>query len=98
MSEAKNESSANGATSNDLLGVFAAVSEWRHTNGNLYHVLCIANEHTERPDQYPVTVVYQGDNGRIWSRPLSDWHRSMTPNAELRCAPSGASSEQGERP
>ncbi|MBU9200099.1 DUF1653 domain-containing protein [Burkholderia multivorans] len=53
-------------------------SEWRHQNGNRYTVLCIANEFTERPDKYPPTVVYQGLNGRIWSRPVSDWARSMT--------------------
>jgi hypothetical protein len=30
-------------------------------------------------DKYPVTVVYQGVvNGAVWTRPLSDWHRSMT--------------------
>ncbi len=54
-------------------------SLWRHTNGNVYTVLMIANEFTENPDKYPVTVVYQGANGRVWCRPLSDWHRSMTP-------------------
>lgn len=54
-------------------------SLWRHTNGNLYRALMMANIHTERPDQYPVTVVYEGvENGKIWSRPLSEWHRSMT--------------------
>lgn len=63
----------------ELLGV-TANSEWIHTNGNKYIVLCIANEHTERPNQYPVTVVYQGENLKIWSRPLTEWHRSMTPN------------------
>ena len=54
-------------------------SRWRHRNGNAYTVLMLANEHTDRPEKYPVTVVYQGDNGRVWSRPLSDWRRSMTP-------------------
>ncbi len=54
-------------------------SVWRHTNGNRYTVMCIANEFTERPEQYPQTVVYQGENGRIWSRPVSEWARSMTP-------------------
>ena len=53
-------------------------SVWRHTNGNRYTVVCIANENTERPESYPVTVVYRGDNGRIWCRPISEWHRSMT--------------------
>lgn len=54
-------------------------SQWAHTNGNRYTVLCIANEFTERPEQYPQTVVYRGENGRIWSRPVSEWGRSMTP-------------------
>ncbi len=53
-------------------------SVWSHTNGNRYTVMCIANEFTERPEQYPQTVVYQGENGRIWSRHVSDWARSMT--------------------
>lgn len=53
-------------------------SVWQHTNGNRYTVLCIANEFSERPEQYPPTVVYQGDNGRTWSRAASDWARSMT--------------------
>lgn len=51
---------------------------WRHRNGNLYIVMCLANEHTERPEQYPVTVIYRGCiNGKVWARPLVDWHRSM---------------------
>ena len=48
-------------------------SVWCHTNGNRYILMCIANEFSERPEQYPPTVVYQGENGRIWSRPVSDW-------------------------
>jgi hypothetical protein len=52
---------------------------WQHYNGNQYVVLHIANEHTERPEQYPPTVVYAGyENERVWARPLSDWHRSMS--------------------
>lgn len=52
---------------------------WRHRNGNLYIVMCLANAHTERPEKYPITVVYLGCiNGKVWARPLSDWHRSMT--------------------
>ena len=53
-------------------------SQWQHHNGNRYEVLCIANEFSERPE-YPPTVVYRGDNGRIWSRPAADWARSMAP-------------------
>ena len=55
-----------------------ANSVWEHTNGNLYIVLMIANEHTADPEKYPVSVVYQGTNGNVWVRPANDWHRSMT--------------------
>jgi len=53
-------------------------SVWKHKNGNSYRVLFLTNEHTERPKIYPVTVVYKGCNGNVWSRPLSGWHSSMT--------------------
>ena len=56
-------------------------SWWTHRNGALYTVLMIANSDTEDEARYPVTVVYQGDNGKVWSRPASDWHRSMTATA-----------------
>ena len=56
---------------------------WRHHNGQEYEVLLITNEHTSRPAQYPVTVVYKNVRiGSIWSRPLHDWHRSMTRKGE----------------
>lgn len=54
------------------------LSRWRHSNGNTYAVILIANDHSENQDRYPTTVVYRGYNGKTWSRPLSDWHRSMT--------------------
>ncbi|MGZ8172970.1 MAG: hypothetical protein ACXWT0_03810 [Methylobacter sp.] len=63
---------------------------WLHKNGYLYTVLIITNAKSERPDEYPVTVVYKRliDN-TIWSRPLSRWHGSFTPVLDaavrLRC-------------
>ena len=65
------------------MGIKEAVvanSVWKHTNGNLYIVLVIANEKADesRIQQYPVTVVYGGENGNVWSRPLTEWHRSMS--------------------
>jgi len=51
---------------------------WQHNNGNVYIVVEIANEHSTRLEEYPVTVVYRGVNGKTWSRPLSQWSRSMT--------------------
>ena len=55
-------------------------SKWEHHSGRVYAVVEITNGKTERPDQYPVTVVYQNvDNGTLWSRPLSEWARSFKP-------------------
>ena len=54
-------------------------SVWVHKNGNEYTVLMLTNQCSERQEEYPTTVVYQGSNGRVWSRPLVDWFRSMTP-------------------
>jgi len=50
---------------------------WRHRNGNMYRVLMLANRPNE--ERYPTTVVYETvANGNLWTRPLSDWHRSFT--------------------
>lgn len=54
------------------------LSRWRHSSGNIYAVILIANEHSENQDRYPTTVVYRDYDGRTWSKPLSDWRRSMT--------------------
>lgn len=53
-------------------------STWRHYNGNLYTVEGFTNENTERPEKYPVTILYRGENGHVWSRPLSRWIDSMS--------------------
>lgn len=54
-------------------------SLWQHTNGNQYKVIALANTRTERPEEYPVTVVYENiNNGAVWCRKATDWHRSMT--------------------
>jgi hypothetical protein len=57
---------------------------WRHRNGNLYTVCFLANEN-ERPG-HECTVVYVGPTARMWTRPLRDWHRSMT----LHVSPQGS--------
>lgn len=49
---------------------------WRHYNGHTYVVMHIAN--TLDDERYPLTVVYQGANGLVWTRRADDWHRSMT--------------------
>lgn len=53
-------------------------TRWVHTNGNVYTVFLITNLKSDRPEKFPVTVVYEGQNGNVWSRPLSQWHRSFT--------------------
>ncbi len=47
---------------------------YKHRNGNMYTVIIIANEFSDR-DEYPVTVVYQGDNGKVWAKP---WHNFIS--------------------
>lgn len=51
-------------------------SKWIHTNGIKYKVVAIANE--TNTEKYPLTIIYKGKNGKVWSRPLSDWYRSFT--------------------
>lgn len=53
-------------------------SKWKHSNGCYYKVVFLTNEETKQSKKYPVTVVYKGENGKLWSRPLNDWYRSMT--------------------
>ena len=52
-------------------------SQWKHKNGNIYTVKSFTNEASEN-NEYPVTVVYEGENGNVWSRPLERWYSSMT--------------------
>ena len=65
------------------------MSVWQHTSGRFYMVLHIANVGARDEVKYPVTVVYCGGNGKVWSRPLHDWHRSMvlSDNTSLPGAP-----------
>jgi hypothetical protein len=50
---------------------------WRHIRNNtLYKVLLLTNEAATK-DTFPVTVVYVDYDGKIWSRPLSEWLESM---------------------
>ncbi|UVK46751.1 DUF1653 domain-containing protein [Mesorhizobium sp. AR07] len=51
---------------------------WQHHSGRMYQVILVTNT-THPSDKFPVTVVYQNmTNATVWSRPLSDWHRSFT--------------------
>lgn len=49
----------------------------RHHSGRVYSVLALAN--TAHPsEKFPVAVVYQGANGEVWSRPLSEFDGKFT--------------------
>jgi hypothetical protein len=54
---------------------------YRHKNGNVYKVLFLTNTDStpERLIDHPIDVVYMGQNGKLWSRKLSDWNKSFTP-------------------
>lgn len=55
-------------------------SPWTHRkSGASYKVLLLTNESADRTDDFPVTVVYQGADGKVWSRPLAEWHGAMMP-------------------
>lgn len=54
-------------------------SKWRHSNGNEYVIKAFTNMNSTDLIKYPPTVVYQGNNELLWSRPINDWHRSFIP-------------------
>jgi len=56
--------------------------QYKHKNGKIYTVLLLTNTNStpERLKDHPIDVVYMGQNGKIWSRPLNDWDRSFTEN------------------
>lgn len=47
-------------------------SKWQHLNSRVYKVIHIANQASTNPD-YPVTIVYIGDDGLVWCKPLENF-------------------------
>ena len=56
-------------------------SKWIHNNGNEYEIIAIANTYSQK-EEYPITIIYKGDNGRVWSRQMIDWSRSFRKKPE----------------
>lgn len=52
-------------------------SKWKHHNGAEYTVIVIANASSSR-DEYPVTVVYRGENELVWAKTLDNFLSKMT--------------------
>ena len=49
---------------------------WQHSSGRRYDVLCLANECSDQPER-PTEVVFQGEDGKVHTWPLADWHQSF---------------------
>jgi hypothetical protein len=56
-----------------------AGSVWVHTKGTLYTVVSATSAPEEvKAEEFPVTVLYVGPDGRMWPRSLKRWYASMT--------------------
>lgn len=56
-------------------------SRWRHKSGAIYLVAAVTNLNaiSAKSSAYPPTVAYVNETtGTWWSRPLAQWHQSMT--------------------
>ncbi len=63
-------------------------SVWVHKGGALYTVLVVTTEPDEdKADEFPVTVLYLGTDGRKWARPLTRWQERMTKVATSEFVP-----------
>ncbi len=64
----------------DELHTIEVGEQYQHKNGNVYTVLFLTNTggDEKRQKMHPVQVVYQGVNGKKWSRGALTWHNSMT--------------------
>ncbi len=51
-------------------------TRWQHSNG-VYVPYDFTNLGSNEEMKYPPRVSYRGENGKVWSRSISDWHRSM---------------------
>lgn len=82
----KNDSSASSYSTESMKDAARYIQElyyvpkvghtYQHINGNIYTIIAIANMRSERPE-YPPTVVYEGTNGLVWCKPLTNFMRKM---------------------
>jgi hypothetical protein len=57
-----------------------AGEDWQHHKGGVYTVLLLTSEPGEdKADKFPRSVVYQGEDGRVWTRTLESWYESFKP-------------------
>lgn len=55
-------------------------SKWRHPNGMIYEVICIANYPMGEPGSFYKLVIYSSGlkNEIFWALPFEKWHEIMT--------------------
>lgn len=57
-------------------------TKWRHHSGATYTLLLVSNsgaDKTDALDDFPLTAVYCGEDGRVWSRPWSVFVQKFIP-------------------
>lgn len=65
-------------TKEDLVTRIIPGQMWLHHSGRMYEVLMLANEGTQRPAEYPVTIIYRGSNGQTWAKTEQRFRETMT--------------------
>lgn len=61
-----------------VIRIPAIGEQFRHHSGRVYFVIAVANKESTNPD-YPLTIVYQGYNGNIWSKDIKRFNETMLP-------------------
>jgi hypothetical protein len=55
-------------------------TQWQHRKGGIYTVLLLTSEPGEdKADKFPRSVVYKGEDGRVWTCTLESWYSSFKP-------------------
>lgn len=55
-------------------------SKWKHHKGEVYIVLGVTSSPEEfNAEKFPISVFYEGPDGRRWTRTLESWKQSFTP-------------------
>jgi len=57
----------------NLSDQFPSRSLWRHYKGGVYRYITLA----QNCDTRDWLVVYQAENGKIWTRPVSEWFEAV---------------------
>lgn len=55
-------------------------TKWKHHKGDVYTVLGVSSKpDADKTAKFPVSVFYEGPDGRRWIRTLESWKQSFTP-------------------